>query len=222
MSIKKHLLPFFLFAGLLSASPVSVTFVNAGNPVVVGYGFDVGPYTLSVNGQNTLAMCMDDFYETSGSWTANQTAVSSSNLAGTYLGNATYNIGGYTLSSGQIYTAEAYLFSLLVKPGADRANIQEAAWAIMDPATLNTIFSTNNTQVENYLLLAATNYSSFDTTGYQILSQVNPGQHPQQEFMTFIPSTATPEPASIALFGAGLIAVASTRLGRKKKSEATI
>ncbi len=213
MNMKKSILSFFLFGALLSAAPVSVSFVDAGNSVVWGYGFEVGPYTLNVNGQNTPAMCMDDFNETSGSWTANETSVSGSDFSGTYLGNTTLNIAGYTVTSGQIYTAEAYLFSLITTPNADRANIQEAAWAIMDPTTLNRILSGNNTQVEQYLSMAVDNYSSFDASGYQILSQVNPGSHPQQEFIT-----ATPEPASFALLGAGLLAAGTFRFARRNKS----
>lgn len=221
--MNKSILSFFVFTALLSASPVSVNFVNGGNPEVVAYGGDVGPYTLSVDGQMTAAMCLDDFLETGGSWTANQTAVNGLDFSNTYLGNGSFDfsgVGGPTVTTGQIYSAEAYLFSLLTQPGADRANIQEAAWAIMDPNTLANIISTSNTQVENYLLLAASNYSTFDTRGFQILSQANFGDVllPQQEFMIYSPSAAAPEPATFVLFGAGLfIACGATRLVRRNK-----
>jgi PEP-CTERM motif len=215
-------LSFFVFAAFLSASPVSVSFVSGGNPEVIAYGADIGPYTLSVDGQITAAMCMDDFLEVGGSWTANQTAVNGLDFSNTYLGNSTFTIGGFTVTSGQIYSAEAYLFSLLTQPGADRANIQEAAWAIMNPNTLANIINTSNTQVENYLLLAASNYSTFDTSGFQILSQVNPGASLQQEFMIYSPLADAPEPATFALFGAGLfIAYTATRLARRNKLAAT-
>jgi PEP-CTERM motif-containing protein len=212
MNMKKSILSFFLFGALLSAAPVSVSFVNGGNPIVNAYGAEVGPYTLSINGHNTPAMCMDDFYQTSGSWTANATSVTSADFSQTYLGNSTRNIAGYTLTSGQIYTAEAYLFSLITQPGADRGDIQEAAWAIMDPTTLQNVFTNSNTQVLQYLSLAASNYSTFNASGYQIISQVNPGRNPQQEFMT-----ATPEPASFALIGAGLLIAGAFRFSRRNK-----
>jgi hypothetical protein len=215
--MNKSILSFLLFSALLPAATVSVSFVNAGTPVVSGYGFDVGPYTLSVNGQNMAAMCMDDFNETSGSWIANETAVSGADFSGTYLGNGTHTVGGSTATSSQIYSAQAYLFSLITQSGADRADIQEAAWSIMDPTTLAKIYSTNNTAVENYLSLAASNSPTFNTSGYEILSQVNPGSTPQQEFMTYTPSTTTPEPATFALFGIGVFATGAFRLARRTR-----
>ncbi len=93
-----------------------------------------------------------------------------------------------------------------MKPGADRADIQEAAWAIMDPANYNG----KDTTVNNYLEAAYLNYSSFEGSGYSIISDVDKGC--KQEFIV-----ASPEPATFALFGGGLLAAGAARLLRRRK-----
>ncbi len=211
--MKKSILSFLMFGAVLSAAPVSVTFVNPGNPLVVSNGVYVGPYTLTVNGVTTPAMCVDDFLEVhdGDKWSANETLVNSSNFSNTYLGNGGKTIEGTNYSSSDIYKAEAYLFSLITKPGADRSDIQEAAWAIMDTNTLNNVFNTNDTGVENYVYAAANNYSSFDASGYRIISQA--GVQCEQEFMV----ASAPEPASFALFGGALLLAGAARFGRRRK-----
>ena len=209
--MKTSLFSLFLFGAVLSAAPVTVSFVSATS--------NIGPYTLSVNGKNVAAMCMDDFLNTSGSWTANETAVNGKTFSNTYLDNQSVYVEGKWLSSGNVYSMEAYLFNLLTQKNADRTDIQEAAWAIMDPFTLSHIFAKKDKAAENFLTSALTNYASFNTSGYEILSQVNPGCNPEQEFMIY--SSAAPEPASFALFGAGLLAAGIARFTRRNK-QATV
>lgn len=217
--MKKSLFSFLFLGGLLSAAPVHVSYLNPGTPAVAVNGVYVGPYTLSINGVTTPAMCMDDFLEVGDGdkWTANKTAVTSSNFSGTYLGNGDKMVHGENYTSKQVYTAEAYLFSLITKPGADRADIQEAAWAIMDPGTLTNVINSNNTGVENYLEAAANNFSSFNSTGYSIISQTG-GLHncSKQEFMV----ASTPEPGTIGLFGGGVLLAGISRIFRRRKSVA--
>ncbi len=214
--MKKTILSFLFLGAVLSAAPVNVTLLNTGNNMVDSSGqFYVGPYTLTLNGTATPAMCMNDNIDNNvgDSWTANKTAVTSSDLGNTYLGNAgTRTIEGYTFSSAQIYNAEAYLFSQIVKPGADQADIQEAAWFIMDPT--NTTYA-NNAGVQNYLLDAYNNSPSFDASYYSIVSNVDGAGQPgtTQEFLV----ASAPEPASFALFGGGLIAVGAARMFRRKR-----
>lgn len=222
--LKKSILSFFLFGAILSAAPVQVTYLDPGHPAEAANGVYVGPYDLNVNGQTVQAMCMDDFLHVSGSWNANLTAVNGTDFSNTYVGHVlgndphTFSIPGYgdiTFGAKDVYQAEAYLFSEIIEPGADRANLQEAAWAIMDPNTLLNVFNTNNTNVKNILFDTYNHYSSFDASGYQIVSDVR-GQ--EQEFMIDpTPASATPEPATIALMGGGLFAAGLARLFRRKK-----
>jgi len=202
----KSILSFFLFGAILSAAPISVSLVSGGTG-----GSQIGPYTLDVNGTNVFAMCMDDF-KTSyiGSqhgWSANVTNVSGSDFSKTYLGTGGSSVGGYAFTSQQIYAGEAYIFSELIKPGADRTDLQQAAWAIMDPNTL----SGANQTVQNILLDAAQNSPNFNTKGFQIISDV---KDCNQEFMT---ESAAPEPASFALMGGGLVLAGAARFFRRKK-----
>jgi len=207
--MKKTIFSLLIFGAILSASPIPVTFVSATS--------DIGPYTLNVNGQNVQAMCMDDFLHVSANetWNANVTAVNSTDFSNTYFGNQTVSAYGYTLTSANIYTMEAYLFSQITQPNADRTDIQQAAWAIMDQNTLNNVINSGNTAVENVLGQALANYSSFDASSYEILSDTTTGSDAAQEFMT--QGSAAPEPATFALFGLGFVAAGATRFLRKKK-----
>ncbi len=212
--MKKSILSLFLFGAVLSAAPVNVVLLNAGSPLAVNPTgrFYVGPYTLTLNGTATPAMCVDDFIDNNigDKWQANVTSAAGSDFSNTYLGNDGETVDGQSYSSGQIYQAEAYLFSLITQPGADRGDIQEAAWAIMDSNTF-TNFYNKNTAVTNYLLDAYNNAPSFDANGYSIISDVN--LDCKQEFIV----ANAPEPASFALFGGGLLAAGAARFFRRRK-----
>jgi hypothetical protein len=209
--MKKILLPFLFCGAILSASTVSVSVQSADPivPVAAENGAPAGPYTLIVDGNSVLGMCMDDFRGVNGTWTANVTSLANPDLSNTVLGNSA-NVFGYPFNSTQMYSMEAYLFEQLIQPGADRADIQLAAWALMDPITLNNVVGSNNAAVENYLTEAFDNMSTIDTARFEILSDVG---GTNQEFMT-----STPEPGSLALLGAGLLAAGATRFLRRKKA----
>ena len=210
--MKKALISLLSFAALAAATPVSVTYVNAGSPSVTDSDHDfVGPYTLNIGGHNVQAMCVDDFYNTSGTWSANVTAVTSNNLSNTYLGNHNFTIDGIQFASSTLYLDEAYLYSQIIKPGADRIHIQDAAWTLMDYATGHWPHTIGDIGVDNVLADLATNISSFDASGYEILSQVNHGFNAEQEFIF-----ATPEPASCGLLGGALLLLGLTRVWSKR------
>jgi hypothetical protein len=220
--MKKAILSLFLFGAILSAAPVGVTMVDAGNPIKSVGGEDVGPYDLSINGVTVQAMCMDDFLtsKVGGRWNANETAVSGNSFSNTYLGQskAGNDIGWSSFTDKQMYTLEAYLFNELVQPNANRGNIQQAAWDVMDSNSYWGDYS--NSGVMAVLNDALKNYSAFDATGYEIVTDVNGNGYNSgnQEFMIHPdPSSATPEPATFALMGGGLFAASALRLFRRKK-----
>ncbi len=209
--MKKAVISCLLFGAMLSAAPVNVTLLNGG----AGDNFEIGPYPLIVNGTDTFGMCMNDWKESyiGSTWSSNITNVNGTDFSNTYLHNNGTSVDGYAFTSQQIYTAEAYLFSKLIAPGADRDDIQEAAWAIMDPAT----FSSSNQTVQNILIDAYQNSPNFNTAGFQIVSDVNGNN---QEFMT---ESTAPEPASLALMGGGLFLAGAGRFfGRKKKDKSPV
>lgn len=180
----------FLLAGaILSASPVTsavtaqVKLVNAGSPLIDDGHYYVGPYTLSINGQNFAALCVDvlDESRVGDTWTA----------ALSHVGGDISNT--YHPGSDVLYKEEAYLYNLITQPGADRLDIQHAAWFITDASYAI------NSAARAYVTLAQNNYASMDFSRFELVSSLGPNNR-QQEFMV-----GTPEPGSLALLGAGLM-----------------
>jgi hypothetical protein len=213
--MKKAIISLFFFGSILCADTVQMSYDTVSSVVTVpSVNNDyAGPYIMDVNGHLVPGMCMDDFRGVNGTWTANVTNVDSSNLSNTVLGNTTFSEYGYTITSSQIYKMEAYLFSEIIQPNADRANLQLAAWALMDPNTLANVINSNNVTVENDELAAynvVTNpQSGFNFGGYEILSDVD-GKN--QEFLV-----AAPEPSTYLLLGSGLIIAGALRFSRRRK-----
>jgi hypothetical protein len=213
----KAILTFFMFGALLSAGPVNVTLLNTGNPILKdSQGVNVGPYTLSVDGKNYAALCVDDKHwsELNTPWFANLTSVGSSNLSNTY-----------HASEGTEYKEAAYLFTLITQAsGADRINIQHAAWDVINYSITSStslvglnLFSGDTA----YINQAAHNYntSGLNFANFQIVSSAS-SCYRQQEFI--ISNCDAPEPASFALLGAGLLMAGASRAWRRHKQVAAI
>lgn len=183
-----------------SATPINVQLVNAGSPTDIASSVKtdgvtksnvyIGPYTLSLNGTTTPAMCIDFFINSvvGSSYTANVTQVGSSNLSNTY-----------EPSEGQEYEEEAYLFSQITQSGISnsrRTAIQQAAWDI-------TAYSITNRSYRyligdnSYIDAALSNYSKYANVGYEIVSDTT--KSGEQEFIIDQPTSVTPEPSSLVL-----------------------
>ena len=200
---------------------VTVKLVNAGNPVVKdSYGVDVGPYTLAVNGVDLLALCVDDqdWSSVGASWTATVTKLSGLNVSNTY-----------NPSELTEYEETAVLYNLITKSGADRVDIQHAAWDIMDGQITNKTalnwaiwggYISPSDGAIPYIEDAISAYNTTNLNGFEILSDSTAGDcSREQEFLVYTPaSTATPEPGTYALLGLGLIALGGSRaLYNKRK-----
>jgi hypothetical protein len=213
----KSILTFLMFGALLSAGPVDVTLLDTGNPVLKdSHGVNVGPYTLSVNGINYAALCVDDkdWSTLNTPWLANLTTVGSSNLS-----------SAYHASRGIEYQENAYLYTLITQAsGADRINIQHAAWDIINYSITSStsliglnLFSGDTA----YINQATANYnkSGLNFANFQIVSSAS--CYRQQEFIIG-PNCDAPEPASFALLGAGLLMAGASRAWRRRKQVAAI
>jgi len=214
--MKKAILFSLFFGSLACADTVQMSFVSA-NPIEIvpgTPGYEAGPYTMKVNGQLVPAMCMDDFRGVNGTWTAWVTPVGSSDLSHTVLGsNQTRTDDGYSVTGVQLYEMEAYIFSEIVQPNADRKHLQLAAWALMDPSTMSNVIKDKNTFVQNDIAGAYdaihNRNSGFNPGAYEILSDIG-GKN--QEFIV-----ATPEPSMFFLMGTGLVLAGAIRFSRRRK-----
>lgn len=152
------------------------------------YNVDVGPYTLSINGQNTPALSVDflDVSNVGDTWTAYTTPVDSSHLGTTY-----------HPSYGQEYEEDAYLLEQILHPGSDRVGLQVAAWDVIAYGITNSSYKYLIGD-NSYIDAALANYDKINLTGFEIISDTVAGQ--EEEFLV-----TTPEPRSILLLLSGLL-----------------
>jgi len=208
--------------GYNAGSSVSVTFVSGGpypgygGVLVDPYSADVGP----VGGPAVLTTVQcddwqDEVYD-GETWTATVTNVSG--LAGgtpLFKGNSTY-------STQQVYDAVAYLASEVLQSArisdtAGEANYSYAMWYLtcqytQSPQTNCTSDVLSNDSANQATIISLANYALNNATtasglGWQILTPSSPGvlngvteQKAPQEFLIY-----TPEPASAALAGIGVL-----------------
>lgn len=207
----KLLSTFLIAAAALWATPITqVKLVNAGSPIdtvnsvtidgMTKWNVDIGPYTLQINGQNMSAMCIDFFDDShvNDTWSAYVNQVGSSSLTGTY-----------HPSDGQEYEEEAYLFSQIIKPGSDRTGLQEAAWDVMAYGITNSSYKYLIGD-NSYIDAALANYNKINLSGFEIVSDTIDGA--EQEFIV-----CTPEPGSLMLLGAGLLAALGVAALQRRK-----
>jgi hypothetical protein len=199
--MKKLFSIFVLAAAALSATPATtqLTFVNAGSPVVSDGSYDVGPYTVAINGQNYAALCVDFLHQssTNTTWTAYVNTISDYSKL-------------YHPDNLMGYMEEAYLYNQIILPGADRTDIQHAAWSITDSNYKA------DSAAQNFVQKAQANFMNVNFAGFEVLSATSGNQ---QEFLIWNPSCATaPEPGSFAMLGGGLLfGIGLIRRNRKKK-----
>lgn len=187
-------------------APIGVQMVNPGVPPTIASSVTidgttvnnvyVGPYTLLINGQDISALCIDFYDETTigETWTADETAVGSSNLSNTY-----------HPADAQEYEEVTYLFSEILQPGADRTGLQEAAWEIMAYGITSSSYITQDHFDNSYIDGALANYTTLNDANYAIVSDTDTGSGRVQEFIIDV----APEPPSfLLLLGPTLIAAA--------------
>ncbi len=182
----------------LFAAPLTrVALVDAGRPPVDDGSDYVGPYTLSLDGRDLAVLCVDfaDDVQVGDQWDAYVSPLKGS-LANTYHPENPVE-----------YEEEAYLYTLIVQPGADRVDLQHAAWSITDPDYLP------DTAAERWVLQAQRDYQTTDFAKFVVISKAPEQTGPRsQEFITIAPAV---EPPCINLM-AGLIAIGLALLGRKR------
>ena len=185
------------------AGTVSVTFI--GTPTGVNDGADyVMPYQLNINGVSTDATCYDIFDNVVGgqSWTANALTLNQAAATGQFGG------GADSLSG---YKEVGFLSQQSTNSPQNQIDLQHDIWNVFGSGTY-----TVTTGMQHYLdLLATPAYANFDFGKVLFLEDVN--QTGRTQAFVVDPPTASPEPGTIVLMGAGALLIGIGRIRRQKR-----
>ena len=204
------LLPVLLMATAVHADSVTVKFIGV-NGANDGHYY-VSPYYGTINGSPVTLYCVDiaNTVHFNQVWEANlSTITNGSNLSNTRYGSMPQGLA--------LYQQAAWLINQFPTNSSDYVNLQYALWNLFNPNLAPDSAGSNA-----WLALAAANFGSMSFGNFLVVTNVAPvyltGQ--VQEFIIIVPPAPVPEPATLALFGSGLIAIATVvrRRSRSTKS----
>ncbi len=197
------LLPMFLLTTLPVKADTDSVYVN-GSYSSISNGYAVGPYGGLLNGTPTQFYCVDFKDQISGNsgWSANVTSLTSSSGYGQTL-----------QKNGTFYLETAWLVTQMMGSSNKtlQAQYQWAIWYLSLGSILNSVDNPYGTDVYWAGLASSAVGGGFSVTGWEILT---PKGGYGQEFLVPGPGAATPEPTTIVLLSAGLLAFLA--LSRKK------
>ena len=184
------------------AGTVSVTFI--GVPTGVNDGADyVLPYQLNVNGVLTNATCYDIFDNVvdGQSWTANALTLNQAAATGQFGG------GAGSLSG---YKEVGFLSLQTTNSPQNQVDLQHDIWNVFGSGTYAV-----TTGMQHYLdLLATPAYANFDFGKVLFLEDAN--RTGRAQAFVVDPPTASPEPGTIVLMGAGALLIGIGSIRRQK------
>lgn len=208
-----------LFSAAMFASTVNIAL--GSNPFPAN---NAGPYTATINGLSTTIICDDEVHTVyaNESWQATVTPLSTL-IA---LGNSGINAGSVVEFKGlpnatTLYEEAAWLaYQFATHPigTADVLGIQSAIWDLFLQHS-GTGSVSDPTSSAYWMAQANTNYGSLtgsQIAGFRILTPVSGSQMPLSDGMPQEFFNTTPEPATYALFGSGLILLSLGTFRRRR------
>lgn len=205
------LLPILLIATAIHADSVTMQFTGV-NGAINGHYY-VSPYYGTMNGSPVTLYCVDiaNSVHFNQVWEANlSTITNGSNLSNTRYGGLPNGLA--------LYQQAAWLIDQFPTHTSDYVNLQYALWNLFNPSLAPDSAGSNS-----WLALAAANFGSMSFGNFRVVTNIGPvyrtGQ--VQEFIIIVPPSPVPEPATLALFGSGLIAIANVVRRRGRRTNTT-
>jgi hypothetical protein len=189
------------------------TGVNGANNGI----YYVSPYYGVMNygtssAQPVVLFCDDINNEVTGNqvWTANVTSMASGNFSNTRYGNGSINLNLGTTNPQVLYEEAAWLVTQFASHPGDYVSLQYALWNLMSPnnpkAGALSYEGSDGIPASQWLAWAEADYGQIipELANFEIITNVGPVAYTGQvqEFIV-----QTPEPSSLALLVAGMLAL---------------
>jgi len=194
MTLRSFSLLSCLVLGAVSAlADVDMTFTGVNG--AAAFGYYVGPYYGTMNGDPVTLYCVDFANEVyfGESWQANVTPLNGGDLSNTRYGG--------TPDGRQLYAEAAWLTTQYASNPNSYGDIQATIWQLFDP-------NAPAPSSGNWLQLAQENYTSLDLGYFDILTNLGPVTATGQVQEFIIDPAPVPEPDSLVLLLSALLAVA--------------